>query len=73
MMAKFATNFGDGKTTSFTVKHNLSSLDVIYMVYDNTVPRADVPVQAVARDANSLTFKLAAAPKPNEYRIVVMA
>ena len=72
-MAKFATNFGDGKGTSFTVKHNLSSTDVVFAVYDNTAPGPAVDANCVSRDANSLTFKLAAVAKPNQYRLVVMA
>ena len=69
---KFAANIGNGSLTSIAVAHNLGTRDITWNVYDATT-FADVFVDAVRTDANTLTLTFATAPASNAYRVVVHA
>lgn len=68
---KYATNVGDGSTTSFTVTHNLGSLDVIVQVY--TVSGGDaVETDVTHTSTSAVTVSFASAPTNDQYRVVVI-
>lgn len=69
---KFAANIGNGAATSIAVPHNLGTRDITWDCYDSAT-FADVIVDAVRTDANTLTLTFAVAPASNAYRVVVHA
>ena len=68
---RYATSIGDTSATSFTITHNLNSLDVIVQVYtvsDGSEVMADVSRTGV----NTVSVSVASAPSSNQYRVVVV-
>jgi hypothetical protein len=68
---RYATNIGDTSATTFTITHNLNSLDVIVQVYtvsDGSEVMADVSRTGV----NTVSVAVASAPTTNQYRVVVV-
>jgi hypothetical protein len=68
---RYATNIGDTSATTFTITHNLNSLDVIVQVYtvsDGSEVMADVSRTGV----NTVSVAVASAPSSNQYRVVVV-
>ncbi len=72
VVRKFAASIGTGAATSLAITHNLGTRDITWACYDNT-GFADVLVDAVRTDANTLTLTFAVAPATNAYRVVVHA
>jgi hypothetical protein len=68
---QFATNVGDGSSTSITVTHNLGTKDVIVQVYDNTTPFAQVEVDVEHTSTTAVTIRFTTAPASAAYRCVV--
>ena len=67
---EFATSIGDGVTTTYTVAHNLNSLDVIVQLYDNST--FDTVYADVVRDTvNSIQVSFSAAPTTNDIRVLI--
>jgi hypothetical protein len=68
---RYATNIGDTSATTFTITHNLNSLDVIVQVYtvsDGSEVMADVSRTGV----NTVSVAVAVAPSASQYRVVVV-
>lgn len=70
---RVAGTLGDGVATSIAVTHNLGTRDVIAMVYRAASPYDVVFCDVEQTDANTTTFKFAAAPASGEYRYVIVA
>jgi hypothetical protein len=68
---KFAVSVGDGSATSYTVTHNLNSLDVAVTVFQNSNGE-EVITDVTHATANALTVVFATAPASNAYRVVVL-
>lgn len=68
---KFAVSIGDGSATSYTVTHNLGSLDVGVTVFQNSNGE-EVITDVTHATTNTLTIVFATAPASNAYRVVVI-
>jgi len=66
----YAANIGNGTNTSYTVTHNLGTIDVIVMIKDNTTLE-EVFADMVITDANTVTVSFATAPAANAYRVII--
>lgn len=68
---KFAVSIGDGTATSYTVTHNLASLDVGVTIFNNSTGD-EVITDVTHATTNTLTIVFASAPASNAYRVVVV-
>ena len=68
---KYATNVGDGSSTSYTITHNLGSQDVVVAVYKNSSTWDIVECDVQFSTTNTVTLIFAVAPTSNQYRVVV--
>ncbi len=70
-MTRYVVSIGDGTATSYTVTHNLGTLDVIVQVY--LVSSGEEILTDVARATiDTVTVSFSAAPTTNQYRVVVI-
>ena len=70
-MTRYAASYGDGTTTSYTITHNLGTLDVQAAVFRNS-DGVEVEVDITHATTNTLTIAHAVAPTSNQYRVVVI-
>jgi hypothetical protein len=68
---KYSVSIGDGSATSYTVTHNLNSLDVGVTVFQNSNGE-EVITDVTHATVNTLTVVFATAPTSNAYRVVVI-
>jgi hypothetical protein len=68
---KFSVAIGDGSATTYTVTHNLNSLDVVINVYRVT-GGGTVIVDTDRTSANAAQITFASAPATGAYRVVVI-
>lgn len=70
VVRKYATSIGDGSTLSYTVTHNLGTLDVLAQTYLNSTGET-VLCDVVRATTNTLTVSFASAPASNAIRVLV--
>lgn len=70
VVRKYATNIGDGSSTTITVTHNLGTRDVQVTIYDSST-YAVVYADVANATTNTITVTFATAPSSNAYRAVV--
>jgi hypothetical protein len=73
VVSKYATAFGDGSATSYTITHNLGTRDVIVTVYEASGSYAEVVCDVNHATTNTITLLFSVAPTSNQYRVVVHA
>jgi hypothetical protein len=66
----YATSFGDGASTSFTITHGLSTQDVSIGI-QKVSTRTTVEMQTAAASNNTVTVKCNIAPASGEYRVII--
>lgn len=69
---KYATTFGDGSATSYTITHNLGTNDVIVGVYYVATPFQVVQCETQLTNTNTVTLLFSTAPAANSLRCVVV-
>ena len=69
---KFATPFGDGSATQFTITHNLATVDVECTVFRNSGNGDEINCDVEHMTANTIRLTFAVAPTSNQYRVVVI-
>lgn len=69
---KYATNVGDGTSTTITVTHGLGSRDVTVSVHDNSSPYAEVYPEIQKTSTTQVSLVFATAPASSKYRCVVV-
>jgi len=73
VVSKYATTFGDGSATSYTITHNLGTRDVVVTVYEASGSYAEVICDVAHATTNTVTLAFSVAPTSNQYRVVVHA
>lgn len=58
--------------TSYTITHNLNSIDVITQLFESTTPYAQVEADVIKSNSNTIVINFASAPTAGEYRVVVI-
>jgi len=59
-------------STTYTITHNLNSLDVTVQIYEAATPYAQVEADIQRSGVNSVVINFASAPTPGEYRVVIV-
>lgn len=70
-VGKYATNVGDGTSTTITVTHNLNTTDVTVSLRETASPYNGVITDWQIVDANNIKLLFATAPTSGQYRVVV--
>lgn len=68
---KFASNIGNGSSTTITVTHSLGTKDIQVEIYDNATGETAEP-DVTNRQTNTVDVVFASAPASNAYRVVVV-
>jgi hypothetical protein len=70
----YTTTLGNGNDASFTIGHNLDSLDVLPVVRDVATGALTVATPTVtAVDANSVRLDFPAAPTAGQFQVTLLA
>jgi hypothetical protein len=67
---KYSTNIGDGTSTTFTITHNLGTIDVVAAIRDSSGNLVITDWQAASTTTIVVTFSVA--PAANAYRVTVV-
>ena len=71
-VTKYAVSIGNGVVKTFTITHNLGTLDVIVAVYE-VATGEHVNTDIIAATTNTVTITVSGpAPSTNQYRVVVL-
>jgi hypothetical protein len=70
---RYAVNFGDGSATSYTITHNLNTLDVDVFIRETGGNQRQVDAEVRSTSVNAVTILTNAAPALNALRAVVIA
>lgn len=73
VVKKFASNVGDGASTSIAVTHGLATRDVVVEVYTAASPWDTVYCEVQRTDINNVMLVFGSAPASSAYRVVVHA
>jgi hypothetical protein len=68
---KYAVDVGDGAATSYTITHNLGTLDITFALYAKASPFAEADCDVQHTSTNAITLIFASAPTSAQYRAVV--
>jgi hypothetical protein len=71
-LVKYAENFGDGATTTFTITHNLGSTDCTIRVVE-VATGTTIETQESTPTANTVQIDVNQAPASNSYRAIITA
>lgn len=71
-IAKYATHVGNGSSTTYTITHNLDTLDVMVEVYRNSGDQDTILCDVGRVDTNSVQLTFSSAPSSNAFRVVVL-
>lgn len=71
-LRRFSATFGDGSATSFTITHNLNTLDVHVGVYRTSGSGDEVICDVNHTGVNAVQLVFASAPASNAFRCVVI-
>lgn len=66
----YATNFGDGATTSFTITHGLNTQDVVIQI-QKVSNRSEVIMATGAPSTTTVSISCNIAPTSGEYRVII--
>lgn len=69
---KYSKTLGDGLSTTYTIKHQLNTQDVVVMVREAESPFAAVDAQINMMDENSVILTFPSVPAVNQYRVTVI-
>jgi hypothetical protein len=73
--ASYTTTIGDGVNTSFTITHNLGSVDVMVEVYENVIfgPTAFDKVNAdvLVNSTNTVVVSFGVVPTVGQFKVIV--
>ena len=69
---KYATTFGDGSSTSYTITHNLNTKNVIVRVYYTGGTFDEIECDVLHATANTVTLVFLTAPTSNQFTVVVI-
>lgn len=69
---KYATNIGNGTSTTITVTHNLNTTDITVTLREVATPYNIVITDIQVVDANNIKLLFTVAPSTNQYRVVVI-
>lgn len=72
LLRKFAQAVGDGSATSYTITHNLNTLDCEVTVYRNSGSGDEIMCDVNHATVNTVTLIFASAPSSNQFRVVVI-
>jgi hypothetical protein len=70
-MTRYVVSIGDGTATSYTVTHNLNTLDVIIQVFENASGE-EILTDVARATVNTATVTFSAVATSNQYRVVVI-
>lgn len=69
--SSYATDIGDGGSSSFSVTHSLGTRDVHVSVYETASPFEEAECTIARSDTSTVTITFAAPPSAGEYRVYV--
>jgi hypothetical protein len=70
---RYSADFGDGSATTYTINHNLNTLDVSVYIRETGGNKRQVMAEVQHTTVNSITILTASAPGLSAYRVTVIA
>lgn len=71
VVTKYATNVGNGSSTSYVITHGLNTRDVVVSLYKNSSPYDEVITDVEHTSTTTITLYFTTAPTTDQYRVVV--
>lgn len=72
IVAKYATDVGDGAATAYVITHSLNTRDALVQVHESATPWAVVEPDIEMTSVNTVTLRFTVAPTSNQYRVTVV-